>query len=61
MDTSRKQPAPVFARPARAAEMARAAISPPTVSQIGKPTRSGAVSGVPVIDIMPDSPWITWS
>ena len=41
--------------------MASAAIRPPTVSQIGKPTRSGAVSGVPVMDIMPDRPWITWS
>ena len=36
-------------------------MSPPTVSQTGKPTRSGAVSGVPVMLIIPDSPWITWS
>ena len=41
--------------------MANAAIRPPTVSQIGKPTRNGAVRGVPVIDIMPDSPWMIWS
>ena len=61
MDTSRKQPWPVRARPASAAAMASAAIRPPTVSQIGKPTRSGAVRGVPVIDIMPDSPWMIWS
>ncbi len=41
--------------------MASAAVSPPTVSQIGKPTRSGAVSGVPVMLIIPDSPWMIWS
>jgi hypothetical protein len=42
--------------PASAAVTARAAESPPTVSQIGKPTRSGAVSGVPVMLIIPDRP-----
>jgi DNA-binding transcriptional regulator YdaS (Cro superfamily) len=61
IDTSRKQPLPVLARPATAAAMDMAAIRPPMVSQMGKPTRSGAVSGVPVIDMMPDSPWMTWS
>src|SRR6266511_4062906 len=53
MDTSRKQPSPLAARPASAAEMAMAATRPPIVSQIGKPTRSGAVSGVPVMLIIP--------
>ena len=42
MDTSRKQPCPSRCRPASAAVTASAAVSPPTVSQTGKPTRSGA-------------------
>ena len=38
-----------------------AATRPPTVSQIGKPTRCGAVSSVPVMLIIPDSPCTIWS
>ena len=41
MDTSRKQPWPLVARPTRAAATLMAATSPPTESQMGKPTRSG--------------------
>ena len=41
--------------------MCRAAARPPTVSQTGKPTRRGAVSGVPVTLIIPDRPWMIWS
>ena len=54
MDTSRNTPLPVRARPASAAQIAIAATSPPTESETGKPTRSGAVSGVPVMLIIPD-------
>ena len=41
--------------------MASAATRPPTESETGKPTRSGAVSGVPVMLIIPDRPWMIWS
>ena len=44
-----------------AAVMASAAVRPPTVSLIGKPTRSGALSSVPVMLIIPDNPWMIWS
>jgi hypothetical protein len=47
---------PVWARPASAALIAMAAASPPIVSQIGNPTRSGAVSRVPVMLIIPERP-----
>lgn len=61
METSRNVPSPVRSRPARAAQMCRAAVSPPTVSQTGKPIRSGAVSLVPVMLIIPERPWMIWS
>jgi hypothetical protein len=34
---------------------------PASVSAIGEPTRSGAVSGPPVMLIIPDRPWMIWS
>jgi hypothetical protein len=51
----------VRSRPASAAVIDSAAISPPTVSQTGNPTRRGAVSSVPVMLIIPDSPRMIWS
>ena len=47
---------PASPRPASAALIAIAAVSPPIVSAMGKPVRIGALSPSPVIDIAPDSP-----
>jgi hypothetical protein len=61
IETSRNTPSPVRPRPARAAQIDIAATRPPTESETGKPTRSGTVSGVPVMLIIPDRPWMIWS
>ena len=41
---------------ASAAEIAKAAVIPPMVSAMGKPTLKGAVSASPVMLIVPDMP-----
>ena len=61
IETSMHSPSPVRSRFTSAAEIANAAVRPPIVSQTGKPVRSGAVSGVPVTLMTPDSPCTIWS
>ena len=41
--------------------IANAAVSPPTVSQTGKPQRSGLSRSSPLTAIVPESPWMIWS
>ncbi len=40
---------------------AKAAFSPPTVSQTGNPARSGFSRSSPLTAISPESPWMIWS
>ena len=54
-------PSPVRSRWKRAAMTAKAAFSPPTVSQTGKPARSGFRRSSPLIAISPERPWMIWS
>ena len=41
--------------------MANAAVSPASVSEIGNPARSGALPLSPVTLVTPESPWTIWS
>ena len=54
-------PSPVRSRWNSAAITAKAAFSPPTVSQTGKPARSGFSRSSPFSAISPDRPWMIWS
>ena len=59
--TSIDCPSPVRSRWYRAAMIAKAAFSPPTVSHTGKPARSGLSRSSPLMAISPLSPWMIWS
>ena len=54
MATSTSCPRPVCVRWKSALATARAAVTPPMVSQIANPARVGPLAGSPVIDMIPD-------
>ena len=59
--TSTNCPSPVRSRWKSAAMIAKAPLSPPTVSQTGKPQRSGCSRSSPLTSITPLRPWMIWS
>jgi len=59
--TSMNCPSPVRWRWNSAASVAKAALSPPTVSHTGNPARSGLSRSSPLIAMTPLRPWMIWS